>query len=140
MLPLRFPNSSIRAKGQPATYRRGQPRPLARAADHVHLQGWLAMAIPSTREASHNHAPIGVAGCGRLRPWPPAGAAARGPPTRDSPRGQGCRLQRRPLMEEDMEEEVQEHEEEVTNEEQQPIDITMHALTGYANPQTIKVD
>ncbi|RZR86157.1 hypothetical protein BHM03_00013297 [Ensete ventricosum] len=39
----------------------------------------------------------------------------------------------------DMEEEVQEHKEEVTDEEQQPIDITMHALTGYANPQTMKV-
>ncbi|RWW02829.1 hypothetical protein GW17_00034061, partial [Ensete ventricosum] len=31
---------------------------------------------------------------------------------------------------EDMEE-VQEHEEEVVDEEQQPIDITMHAITGY---------
>ncbi|RWV80522.1 hypothetical protein BHE74_00037341 [Ensete ventricosum] len=34
---------------------------------------------------------------------------------------------------EDMKE-VQEHEEEVADEEQQPIDITMHALNGYANP------
>ncbi|RWW31132.1 hypothetical protein GW17_00004262 [Ensete ventricosum] len=36
-------------------------------------------------------------------------------------------------------EEVQEHEEEVTDEEEQPVDITMHALAGYANPQTIEV-
>ncbi|RZR85802.1 hypothetical protein BHM03_00012841 [Ensete ventricosum] len=36
-------------------------------------------------------------------------------------------------------EEVWEHEEEVADEEQQPIDITMHALAGYANPQTMKV-
>ncbi|RWW55110.1 hypothetical protein BHE74_00038265 [Ensete ventricosum] len=35
---------------------------------------------------------------------------------------------------EDMEDEVQEHEEEVADEEQQPIDITMHTLTSYANP------
>ena len=38
-----------------------------------------------------------------------------------------------------MEEEIQENEEEVTDEEQQPIDITMHALTGYANQQMMKV-
>ena len=38
-----------------------------------------------------------------------------------------------------MEEEVQEHVEKVTDEEQQPVDITMHALTGYANLQTMKV-
>ena len=38
-----------------------------------------------------------------------------------------------------MEEEVQEHEEEVADEEQQPIDITMHALAGCVNPQTMKV-
>ncbi|RZS09887.1 hypothetical protein BHM03_00041011 [Ensete ventricosum] len=34
---------------------------------------------------------------------------------------------------EDMEEEVQEHEKEVADEEQQSVDITTHALTGYAN-------
>ncbi|RRT57985.1 hypothetical protein B296_00015838 [Ensete ventricosum] len=40
---------------------------------------------------------------------------------------------------EDMDEEVQKHEEEVADEEQQPVDFTMHTLAGYANPQTIKV-
>ncbi|RRT53957.1 hypothetical protein B296_00000240 [Ensete ventricosum] len=30
-----------------------------------------------------------------------------------------------------MEEELQEHEEEVADEEQQPVDMTMHALAGY---------
>ncbi|RRT46768.1 hypothetical protein B296_00023882 [Ensete ventricosum] len=35
---------------------------------------------------------------------------------------------------EDMEEEVQEHKEEVMDEEQQSIDFMMHALTGYTNP------
>ncbi|RWW88729.1 hypothetical protein BHE74_00002383 [Ensete ventricosum] len=39
-----------------------------------------------------------------------------------------------------MEEEVQKHEEEVADEEQQPVDFTMHTLTGYANPQTMKVE
>ncbi|RRT71722.1 hypothetical protein B296_00023997 [Ensete ventricosum] len=34
---------------------------------------------------------------------------------------------------EDMEEEVQEHEKEVADKEQQSVDITTHALTGYAN-------
>ena len=29
--------------------------------------------------------------------------------------------------------------EKVTDEEQQPVDITMHALAGYANPQMMKV-
>ncbi|RZR95709.1 hypothetical protein BHM03_00024582 [Ensete ventricosum] len=38
-----------------------------------------------------------------------------------------------------MEEEVREHEEEVMDEERQPIDITMHALTDYTNPQMMKV-
>ena len=38
-----------------------------------------------------------------------------------------------------MEEEVQEHEKEVADEEQQSIDITMHALAGYTNLQTMKV-
>ncbi|RWW02502.1 hypothetical protein GW17_00034406 [Ensete ventricosum] len=38
-----------------------------------------------------------------------------------------------------MEEEVQEHEEEVTDEEQHPVDITMLALAGYVNPQTMKM-
>ncbi|RRT65333.1 hypothetical protein B296_00000531 [Ensete ventricosum] len=40
---------------------------------------------------------------------------------------------------EDVEEEVQEHKVEVTDEEEQPVDITMHALAGYANPQTMKI-
>ncbi|RZR95364.1 hypothetical protein BHM03_00024208 [Ensete ventricosum] len=40
---------------------------------------------------------------------------------------------------EDMEEEVQDHEEEVTKEEQWPVDFTMHALAGYVNPQMMKV-
>ncbi|RWW43882.1 hypothetical protein BHE74_00050404 [Ensete ventricosum] len=35
---------------------------------------------------------------------------------------------------EDMEEKVQEHEEEVADGEQQPVDFTMHALVSYANP------
>ncbi|RZR83922.1 hypothetical protein BHM03_00010638 [Ensete ventricosum] len=38
-----------------------------------------------------------------------------------------------------IEDEVLEHEEEVTDEEQQSIDITMHTLAIYANPQTMKV-
>ncbi|RWW12970.1 hypothetical protein GW17_00023341 [Ensete ventricosum] len=40
---------------------------------------------------------------------------------------------------EDLEEEVQEHKEEVTEEEQWSADCTMHALADYANPQTMKV-
>ncbi|RWW13963.1 hypothetical protein GW17_00022304 [Ensete ventricosum] len=40
---------------------------------------------------------------------------------------------------EDMEEELLEHEEEVAAEEQQPVDIMMHALAGYANSQTMNV-
>ena len=40
---------------------------------------------------------------------------------------------------EDMEEEVEEYEEEVMDEEQPLIDITVYALVGYANPQTMKV-
>ncbi|RRT74576.1 hypothetical protein B296_00012587 [Ensete ventricosum] len=48
----------------------------------------------------------------------------------------GCLLLMEPI--EDMEE-IQEHEEEVTEEEQQPTDFTMHALAGYVNPQTMKV-
>ncbi|RZR80798.1 hypothetical protein BHM03_00006887 [Ensete ventricosum] len=40
---------------------------------------------------------------------------------------------------EDVEEVVQEHEVEVTDEEEQLIDITMHALAGYAIPQTMKI-
>ncbi|RZR85658.1 hypothetical protein BHM03_00012677 [Ensete ventricosum] len=36
-------------------------------------------------------------------------------------------------------EEVQEYEVEVTDEEEQSVDITMHALAGYANPQTMKI-
>ncbi|RWW37813.1 hypothetical protein BHE74_00057019 [Ensete ventricosum] len=52
-----------------------------------------------------------------------------------------CKKGRLLLIEplEDVEEEVQEHEEVVTEEEEQPVDITMHALAGYANPQTMKV-
>ena len=38
-----------------------------------------------------------------------------------------------------MEEEVQEHKEEVTDKESQSVDITMHALAGYTNSQTMKV-
>ncbi|RWW70473.1 hypothetical protein BHE74_00021850 [Ensete ventricosum] len=40
---------------------------------------------------------------------------------------------------EDVEEEIQKHEEEVTDEEQQLVDFTMHTIVGYANPQTMKV-
>ena len=40
---------------------------------------------------------------------------------------------------EDMKEEVQEHEEEVVDEEQQSVNIMMHALAGYANLQMMKV-
>ena len=32
-----------------------------------------------------------------------------------------------------------EHEEEDMEEEPQPTDITVHALAGYSNPQTMKV-
>ncbi|RZS16058.1 hypothetical protein BHM03_00047998 [Ensete ventricosum] len=39
-----------------------------------------------------------------------------------------------------MEEEVQEHEEEVTDEEQQSTDCMMHALASYANLQMMKVE
>ncbi|RZR91310.1 hypothetical protein BHM03_00019397 [Ensete ventricosum] len=57
--------------------------------------------------------------------------------SRDHRCKKGCLLLIEPI--EDIEEEVQEHEEEVTDEEQQLLDITMHALTGYANPQMMKV-
>ncbi|RRT79132.1 hypothetical protein B296_00025920 [Ensete ventricosum] len=40
---------------------------------------------------------------------------------------------------EDMEEEVQKHEEEVMDEEQRSVDFTIHTLVGYGNPQTMKV-
>ncbi|MUG03555.1 hypothetical protein ECC01_21450, partial [Bacillus tequilensis] len=36
-------------------------------------------------------------------------------------------------------EESLEHEEEDMEEEPQPTDITVHALVGYSNPQTMKV-
>ena len=36
-------------------------------------------------------------------------------------------------------EESLEHEEEDAEEEPQPTDITVHALAGYSNPQTMKV-
>ncbi|RWV84415.1 hypothetical protein GW17_00053868 [Ensete ventricosum] len=38
-----------------------------------------------------------------------------------------------------MEEEVQKHEEEIADEEQQPIDFMMHTLAGYAYPQMTKI-
>ncbi|RZR94550.1 hypothetical protein BHM03_00023251 [Ensete ventricosum] len=52
-----------------------------------------------------------------------------------------CKKDRLLLIEplEDIEEEVLKHEEEVMNEEQYMVDITMHALAGYANPQIMKV-
>ena len=37
-------------------------------------------------------------------------------------------------------EESLEHEEEDMEEEPQPTDITVHALAGYSNPQTMKVE
>ncbi|RWW89164.1 hypothetical protein BHE74_00001861 [Ensete ventricosum] len=57
------------------------------------------------------------------------------PWSRDHRCKKGCLLLMEPI--EDMEE-IQEHEEEVTEEEQQPTDFTMHALAGYVNPQTMK--
>ena len=46
-----------------------------------------------------------------------------------------------PIEEEVIEhlEESLEHEEEDMEEEPQPTDITVHALAGYLNPQTLKV-
>ncbi|RWW61924.1 hypothetical protein BHE74_00030982 [Ensete ventricosum] len=52
-----------------------------------------------------------------------------------------CKKGRLLLIEpiEDSEKEVQEHEEEVMGEEQQPTDCMMHALASYANPFDVKV-